>query len=59
LVYLGLHLSPKGYKVVFDGLIKLIKENWPEFPPYKMPFQLKVGWEVELGDQFWDVNNDQ
>lgn len=55
---LGLHLSPSGYKIVFDGLIALIKEHWPEFPPYKMPFREKVAWEIELGDQLWDVNND-
>lgn len=53
-----MHLSPKGYQVVFDGLIALIKEKWPEFPPYKMPFAVKVGWERELGDQLWDVKND-
>jgi hypothetical protein len=56
--HLGLHLRPSGYKFVYDALIALIKEKWPEYPPYKMPFAVKVGWEVELGDQFWDVKND-
>ncbi len=43
---------------MFDGLIALIKEQWPEFPPYKMPFREKVAWEIGLGDQMWDVKND-
>jgi len=58
LLYDGLHLSPKGYKIVFDEMIKLLKAKWPEYPPYKMPFAVKVGWELELGKTFWDVNND-
>lgn len=55
---LGLHLSSSGYKIVFDALMSVTMEHWPEFPPYKMPFTEKVSWEVELGDQMWDVNND-
>ncbi|KUJ16609.1 GDSL Lipase/Acylhydrolase family protein-like protein [Mollisia scopiformis] len=58
LLYDGLHISPTGYRVVFDALIKLIKEKWPEYRPYKMPFVTKVAWEIELGDQMWDVKND-
>ncbi|CZT42107.1 related to IAH1 Isoamyl acetate hydrolytic enzyme [Rhynchosporium secalis] len=59
LLFDGLHLSPSGYRIVFDGLIKVMKENWPEYLPYKMPFTEKVPWEIELGDQMWDVNNDK
>ncbi|KAH8812661.1 GDSL Lipase/Acylhydrolase family protein-like protein [Xylogone sp. PMI_703] len=58
LLHDGLHLGPEGYKIVFDELTKLIKEKWPAFPPYKMPYVNKVAWELERGDQFWDVNND-
>lgn len=54
----GLHFSPKGYKVVFDALMKVIKNKWPEYPPYKMPFAVKVGWEKELRGELWDVKND-
>lgn len=54
----GLHMSPAGYKLVFDALIKLIKEKWPEYRPYKMPFVTKVAWEIQMGDQMWDVKND-
>ncbi|KAH7417825.1 GDSL Lipase/Acylhydrolase family protein-like protein [Cadophora sp. MPI-SDFR-AT-0126] len=59
LLHDGLHLSPSGYKIVFDGLVAVMKKHWPEFPPYKMPFTEKVPWEIELGDQMWDVNNDK
>ncbi|CZR67802.1 related to IAH1 Isoamyl acetate hydrolytic enzyme [Phialocephala subalpina] len=58
LLYDGLHVSPAGYKIVFEALIKLMKEKWPEYRPYKMPFVTKVAWEIELGDQMWDVKND-
>jgi hypothetical protein len=39
-------------------MVKLFKVKWPEYPPYKMPFAVKVGWEKDLGSAFWDVTND-
>jgi hypothetical protein len=54
---IGLHLTPAGYKVVFEELVKVLREKFPEFPPYKMPYGVKVPWETARGDQFWDVNN--
>jgi hypothetical protein len=39
-------------------MIKLLKDKWPEYPPYKMPYAVKVPWELELGSSFWDANND-
>jgi len=56
LLYDGLHLNPDGYKAVFEELVKVMKEKWPEYPPYKMPYAVKVPWEVELGDKMWDVH---
>jgi hypothetical protein len=53
-----LHLDKKGYRIVYRGLMKLIRETWPEQNPYKMPFARKVLWEVEMGASFWDINND-
>ena len=53
---LGLHLNPEGYKAVFDELVRVIKENWPGYLPYKMPYAVKVPWEMELGDRMWDVH---
>ncbi len=53
----GLHLGPKGYKLMFEEFKNVMVKNWPEYKPYKMPFTIKVPWEIELGDQFWDVNN--
>jgi isoamyl acetate esterase len=48
---------------VFEELIKLIKEKWPEYAPYKMPYKMpyavKVDWELEQGDELWDVKNDK
>ena len=54
----GLHISPQGYRIAFDGLVKLIKEKWPEYPPYKMPYTVKVQWEKDMGSEHWDVKND-
>lgn len=46
---LGIHLAPDGYRIVFDELLKVLKENWPQYPPYTMPFKvtLDLPWEVE------------
>ena len=55
---LGLHLSAQGYKLVFEELKKLLKEKWPEYPLYKMPYAVKVDWEREWGSGYWDVEND-
>jgi isoamyl acetate esterase len=49
-------LSPEGYRVVFDELLKVLREKWPEYPPYKMPFTVKLPWEMEMGDAFWDIS---
>jgi hypothetical protein len=56
---IGLHLGPKGYELVFEELIKLIKEKWPEYAPYRMPYAVKVDWELDQGEEFWDVKNDK
>lgn len=46
---LGLHLSPMGYKVLYDDLLHLIRQVWPDQAPEKLPFMLpswdsKEGW---------------
>lgn len=40
---------------MFDELLKLIEEHWPDQKPYRMSFVHKVGWEIELGDAMWDI----
>lgn len=40
----GLHLSPEGYKVLFDELMALIARVWPEQLPKNLPFVLP-GWD--------------
>jgi hypothetical protein len=54
---IGLHLTPKGYEIVWEELSKVIQEKFPEYPPYKMPYATKVPWETARGDQMWDVND--
>jgi len=56
LLYDGLHLSDKGYRRVYNGLMKLIVETWPDQNPARMPWARKVKWELDLGDTFWDIN---
>ncbi|EGP89416.1 unnamed protein product [Zymoseptoria tritici ST99CH_3D1] len=36
----GLHLSPAGYRVLFDELMSLIGQEYPEEMPDKLPFVL-------------------
>ncbi|KAL3427949.1 GDSL-like Lipase/Acylhydrolase [Phlyctema vagabunda] len=48
LLYDGLHLSPAGYEVVYEGLIKTLDENWPDMVPEKLPYTVSVAWEKEL-----------
>jgi len=50
-----LHLGPDGYKFVFEELLRVIKAKWPEYPPYRMPYAVKVPWELAFGDQMGDV----
>lgn len=54
----GLHLSADGYRVVFEGLMELIIETWPDQNPNKMPYGVKVPWEEAFGSTFWDVSQD-
>lgn len=35
----GLHLTPSGYKLVYEEVMKSIKANYPEIDPDKMPFK--------------------
>lgn len=52
----GIHFSGTGYKILYDGLIRLIKENFehlsPEYMPYRFPHY------TELGDEtFVDIHH--
>lgn len=42
-------MAPDGYRIVFDELVKVLKANWPKYPPYTMPYKANVGmsWEIE------------
>ncbi|KAG9232864.1 GDSL Lipase/Acylhydrolase family protein-like protein [Amylocarpus encephaloides] len=51
----GLHLTPEGYNVVFDELLKVLKKEYPDYPPYQMPYVVKVPWERSRGNEFWDI----
>lgn len=44
----GIHLAPAGYRIVFDELVKVLRDNWPEYPPYTMIPKVLVQWETEL-----------
>ncbi|KAI9783603.1 MAG: isoamyl acetate-hydrolyzing esterase [Peltula sp. TS41687] len=45
----GLHLTPKGYRLVFDELMRVIQENWPDQVPEKLPLVFPV-WEDAFRD---------
>lgn len=33
----GLHLSPGGYKVLFEEIMGTVEERWPEITPARLP----------------------
>lgn len=35
---IGLHLTPAGYRIVYDELMEVIRTNWPGQDPDKLPF---------------------
>ncbi|KAJ5619152.1 hypothetical protein N7510_003136 [Penicillium lagena] len=41
---IGLHLSPEGYKLVFDEVLNAIKANYPDLDPDKMEYVFPT-WE--------------
>ncbi|CCX05109.1 Similar to GDSL esterase/lipase At5g45920; acc. no. Q6NMR9 [Pyronema omphalodes CBS 100304] len=43
----GLHFNPKGYKIMYDEVIKCIKTHYPELDPEQLEFDQKFPyWEV-------------
>lgn len=36
----GLHLSPAGYEILFQELMKVVGERWPDQSPEKLPMVL-------------------
>lgn len=34
----GLHLTAAGYRIVYDEVVKVIRTNWPDQDPEKLPF---------------------
>ena len=42
-VFTGLHLAPAGYRIVYDEVLEVIRTNWPEQDPEKLPMVFP-GW---------------
>lgn len=40
----GLHLTPLGYKLVYEEVMKAIKDNYPNIDPDRMPYKYSP-WE--------------
>lgn len=40
---LGLHLSPDGYRILYDEVMKVIGANWPDQTPEQLP-RVFPGW---------------
>jgi isoamyl acetate esterase len=36
LIFLGLHLAPDGYRVLYDGLMEVIQNKWPDQMPSEL-----------------------
>lgn len=36
----GLHLTAKGYEVIFNEIVKIVDEHWPELKPENLPMRL-------------------
>ncbi|EME45583.1 hypothetical protein DOTSEDRAFT_71327 [Dothistroma septosporum NZE10] len=50
-VHDGLHLSPTGYRILYDEMMTLIARKWPDQMPAKLPFVLP-GWDNQNA---WDL----
>jgi hypothetical protein len=37
LTWIGLHLAPAGYRIVYDEVMKAIEANWPDQLPDNLP----------------------
>jgi hypothetical protein len=37
LTWIGLHLTPAGYRIVYDEVMKVIEANWPDQLPDNLP----------------------
>ncbi|OAL48152.1 SGNH hydrolase [Pyrenochaeta sp. DS3sAY3a] len=53
LMYDGLHLQPAGYKIVFQGVMDTIAQQWPEEMPDKLPWVFPV-WHDEDAWKVWE-----
>lgn len=51
----GLHLSPAGNQVLYDGLLELIEQLWPDQMPQKLPLVLPE-WSNEEGWATFDAD---
>lgn len=49
----GLHLQPEGYKIVFQGVMDTIAQQWPEEMPEKLPWVFPV-WHDEDAWKVWE-----
>ena len=47
-VYDGLHFNPSAYKVLYTELMYLIKKEWPDQVPERLPFALPVWDDVKM-----------
>jgi hypothetical protein len=45
--FLGLHLTPDGYRVLYHQLMALISDTWPDQLPEKLPMVLPAWNELE------------
>lgn len=39
-MFVGLHLSPTGYRLLYDEILECIAANWPDQMPDNLPYIL-------------------
>ncbi|CAO2651372.1 Nn.00g039420.m01.CDS01 [Neocucurbitaria sp. VM-36] len=67
LMYDGLHFEPEGYRVLFQELMKVIAEQWPDQIPEKLPMvfpawndqEAWTAWESTQASARWTPNIDR
>jgi hypothetical protein len=52
--YAGLHLSPAGYDIFFQEVMKLIAQKWPDQMPEKLPMVLPP-WDDMEAWKAWEA----
>lgn len=50
---LGLHFEPEGYRILFEELMKVVAEQWPDQVPEELPMVFPA-WNDQEAWKAWE-----